>query len=611
VAAALLVPVLVLAVVVLTVRRARGADGNAPPDGHAVRRLFQYALLYGLAVVVATGLAGLLGRLLDPSVLAGSDQVVLARDLAFTAVGGPLLAVVALWSRRALAADPREARSLGWAAYVTAASLTSLVMTVTGAESLLRWALGLQAFSGLAPAQVLVWGAVWAMHRWIDGRVTPPEHARVHQLAASLIGLATGATGLGALLAGALRVLWGLDAGALLVGGGSPILRGLVTAVTGAAVWWVYWVRSAARSEPAPLWHSYVLLAGVAGGVVTAIVAASELGYSGLVWLLGDPGPRDAAAHFAGAPTRSAAVAVGMLVWWYHQAVLRGTGAGERTEVTRVYEYLMAGIGLLAAAGGLTTVAAALMGALAGATFAGGAIVNTLLAGATLLAVGGPVWWLYWRRIRAATGAAAAAEVTSPTRRVYLSVLLGLGAVAGVVALVAAAYLLFNDVVHGSVGAETLRRMRFAIGVLLSAPAIAGYHWTVRRDGQRHVSGTATASGPAFVLLVGPADGAIAHEVAHRTRGRVEAWTRTDEGGPPWTADDVMAALAGTPADEVVVLSEAGRLHAVPVRRRPAARLAAAVDASTGAVARGTRRGAGRADRDAGEQAGRDSEGDG
>lgn len=566
--AALLVPVLLVAVVLLGVRRARGEDGDVPADGHAVRRIFQYALLYGLAVVVAVGLAGLLGRLLGPATLARSDEVALARDLAFTAVGGPLLAVVAMWSRRTIARDPGEGRSLGWPVYVTAASLTALVMAVTGADSVLSWALGLQAYSGLAPAQVVVWGGMWATHRWIDGRVTQPEHTCVHQLAGSLIGLVTGATGLGALLAGALRVLWGLDAGDMLHGGSDAILQGLVTAVTGAVVWWVYWLRNGSRFEREPLWHAYVLLAGVAGGVVTAIVAFSTLGYTGLVWVFGDPGVRVAAYHFAGAPGRTAAVAVGLLVWWYHQAVLRRAGAGRRTEVTRVYEYLMSGVGLLAAVGGLTTVVAALADALAGATFAGGSTVNTLLAGVTLLAVGGPVWGLYWRRIQAATDAAVAEEVASPTRRVYLSVLVGVGAVATVVALVVAAYLLFTDIVRGGVGAETLRRMRYAIGVLLSAPSIAAYHWTVRRTGRGRAPATTRTSGPSYVLLLGPADRATAQDVAHRTHGRVDAWTRTDDDGPAWTADDVMTALADHPADEVVVLAESGRLRAVPVRRR-------------------------------------------
>ena len=572
-ATALLIPVLLVALVVLAVRKARGRDEDAPPDGHALRRIFQYLLLYGLSVVVAIGLTGLLGRLLEGATLVRSDQAELARSLAFTVVGVPLSAAVALWSRRKLADDTAEARSLGWASYVTAASLTCLLMTMTAAVSVLRWAAGLEGYSGRALAQVLVWGGLWAALWWIDGRVTPREHARVHHLTGSLIGLVTAATGLGGVLAGALRVLSGLDAGTVFTSGGNPILRGLATFVTGAAVWFVYWLRTAARDEREPLWLAYVLLAGVAGGLLSAVVAASTLVYTGLVWVLGEPRSTVAAEHFAAAPTATATVAVGTLVWWYHQAVLKEPGTATRTEVTRLYEYLMAGIGLLAATGGLITLVAALIDALAGNAFVGGSIVNTLLAGTTLLAVGGPVWWLHWREIQAATRAAGAEEVTSPTRRVYLYVLFGVGAVAAVVALVVAAYLLFQDIVSGTAGADTLRRMRFAIGALLSAPAIAGYHWTVRQDDRRHPSSTNMTPGPKFLLLVGPADRAIGREVARRTHGRVQTWTRTDNDAPTWTADDVMAAIGATTAEEIIVLSESGRLHAIPVHRGPAASL--------------------------------------
>jgi hypothetical protein len=299
--------------------------------------------------------------------------------------------------------------------------------------------------------------------------------------------------------------------------------------------------------------------------LLTAVVAASTLVYSVLVWVLGEPGSTVVAEHFDAAPTTTAATAVGILVWWYHQAVLKASGAGTRTEVTRVYEYLMAAIGLLAVAAGLITLVAALIEAVSGTAFVGGSIVNTLLAAATLLAVGGPVWWMYWRGIQAATRAAVAEEATSPTRRVYLYVLVGVGAVAAVVALVVAVYLLFQDVVQGTAGAETFRRMRFAIGVLLTAPAIAAYHWTVHQDDRQHLPAPITTAGPKFLLLVGPADRQVAREVARRTHGRVQAWSRADGGAQTWSADDVIAALADTTAEEVIVLSDAGRLHAIPI----------------------------------------------
>ncbi len=566
----LLLVILVVVLVVLAVRKANAREGGGAPDGHTVRRFFQYLLLYGLLVVVGIGLSGLLGRLLEWDVLVTADDAELARNLAFTVVGVPVFVGVALWSRRRLAADADEARSLGWAFYVTAASLTSLVVAMTGLGQVLEWATGLNDYSGRGLASFLVWGALWGAHWWLDARVTPREHSRVHHLAGSLIGLATAATGLAGVLAGALRTLLGLDrGGAVLAGDGNPMLQGLVTLAVGAPVWFVYWVRTTARYDRDALWFAYVLLAGVGGGLVTAIASASTLVYSVLVWLVGDPRSTDAAKHFENAPTAAAAAAVGLLVWWYHQAVLKEAGAEARTEVRRIYEYLMAGIGLLAAAAGLTTVVVALIEAVTGTerVVVGGSTVNTLLAAATLLAVGGPVWWLYWRKIQTAAKSEPAAELMSTTRRVYLFVLFGLGGVAAVVALLVGVYLFFKDVVDGAVGAETLRRMRFSIGVLLTTAAIAAYHWAVYRADREHVPAAVKTPGPRFVLLVGPADPEIAREVAHRTHGRVQAWSRTDDGLATWSVDEVMAALGDTASDEVIVLSEAGGLRAIPVHR--------------------------------------------
>lgn len=567
----LLLVILAVVLVTLAVRKANAGEGSGrPSDGHAVRRFFQFLLLYGLLVVVGVGLSGLLGRLLEWDVLVAGDEAALARDLAFTVVGVPVFVGVALWSRRRFVADSDEARSLGWAFYVTAASLTSLVLAMTGLGQVLQWATGLSDYSGGGLAGFLVWGASWGAHWWLDARVTPPDHSRVHHLAGSLIGLATAATGLAGVLAGALRSLWGLGGETVLAGDGSPMLRGLVILAVGAPVWFVYWIRTSARLGRDPLWFAYVLLAGVGGGLVTAITSASTLLYSVLVWLVGDPGAADAATHFENAPTATAAAAVGVLVWWYHQAVLKAAGPGARTEVRRIYEYLMAGVGLLAAAAGLTTAVVALIEALTGTerVIVGGSTVNTLLAAATLLAVGGPVWWIYWRRIESVAKSDPAGELMSTTRRVYLFVLFGLGGVAAVVALLVGVYLLFEDVVDGTLGAETVRRMRFSIGVLLTTAAIAAYHWAVYRSDREHAPAAVKTHGPRYVLLVGPADHEIAREVAHRTHGRVQAWSRTDDGLATWSVDEVMSALRDTTSDEVIVLAEAEGLRAIPVHRR-------------------------------------------
>ena len=106
-----------------------------------MRRFFQYLVLYGLLVVTAIGLSGLLGRLADRGAFV-EDESGLALSLAFTVVGLPLFTAVALWSRRNLRADPAEVKSVAWAAYVTLAALTSLSVAVDARNTSLQGLFG-------------------------------------------------------------------------------------------------------------------------------------------------------------------------------------------------------------------------------------------------------------------------------------------------------------------------------------------------------------------------------------------------------------------------------------------------------------------------------------
>lgn len=567
---AVLVLGIIVAAVVLVGRRMSGKQGpGGPPDIHMVRRFFQYLLLFGLLVVTASGLSGLLGRALERGALVSGDQSELALSVAFTVVGLPLYAVLALWSRKRLAEDPREASSLGWTFYSTVAALTTLSVTMFALHDVLAWATQLEPYSGAALARFVVWGALWAGHWWLGTHVTPVSLRRVHLLLGSLIGLVTSVTGLSGMLAGVIRLVLGFDEGQVLAGPGDPILRGAVTFAVGAPVWALYWLRTTSHMERDPLWLGYVLLAGVGGGLVTAITSASTVLYDVLVWLLGEPATTSATVHFQGVPTAAAAAVVGTVVWWYHHTTLEEAGpvAGGRTEIRRVYEYLMAGIALLAAAGGLTMAVAALVEAATGssAVLVGQSAVNSLLAAATLLLVGGPVWWFYWRAIQYAARALPEAEHTSPTRRIYLFVLFGLGGVAAVIALLIGVYLLFEDILAGTFGSETIRSMRYAVGVLLTSGTVSAYHWTVYRAEREQV--VATGHGPRFVLLVGPPDPQIARAVARSTGGRVQAWPRADGGGSPWSLEELQSLLSTATNEELIVLSDATGLHAIPIHR--------------------------------------------
>ena len=138
----------------------------------------------------------------------------------------------------------------------------------------------------------------------------------------------------------------------------------------------------------------------------------------------------------------------------------------------------MSAIGLLAAAVGLTMLVVAGVEAVVGSetVIVGESAVNTLLLAATLLVVGSPVWWFFWRRIQRAAVTEPAAEQASPTRRIYLLVLFGLGGIAAVVSLLIGVYLLFQDIVAGTFGSETIRSHAVPVGVLLTSGTVSAYH---------------------------------------------------------------------------------------------------------------------------------------
>lgn len=555
----LLLVILIAVGVGLVLRRLLGQRGVGG-GGSGVRRFFQYLVLYGLLVVVAIGLSGLLARLFSGAEVASFDQAQLARSLTFVLIGVPLYAGVALWARRQVAEDPAEVRSLGWAFYVTMASLTALVTAMVTLHSVLSWIAGRDEYDGSAVAGFLVWGVVWTGHWLIDRRLTPPRRSQVHLLAGSLTGLGVSAGGLIGLLAAALDALFGTG-GEVLLPGAPGLLGSAVTFFVGALVWWVYWVTTTVRAERTPIWLAYVFLFGVGGGLVSALSAAGTALYDVLVWVVGSPPTDDPSRHFSDVTALVAAAGVGLLIWWYHRSLLEDA-PGVRSEVRRVYEYLMAGVGLLAASMGLATLLIAFLEAVSGTAdlLVEASAVNTLLGALTALMIGAPVWWVFWRRIQRAD---PAEERTSPTRRVYLFVLFGVGGVAAVIALISAVFILVEDLLEGMLGAETVRSTRFAVGILAATGAIAAYHWAVYRADREHAPGE--PAGPSYVLLIGAADDEIARAVARRTGGRVHALARTDGQARPWSVDEVMDALAPSTDDDVVVLADGEGLQVVPV----------------------------------------------
>ena len=244
------------------------------------------------------------------------------------------------------------------------------------------------------------------------------------------------------------------------------------------------------------------------------------------------------------------------MIWWYHQQML-AAATPERSEVTRFYEYLMSGIALLAAAVGITLVVVALVESLVpvAAVEVGTSVANSLLAGVTLLLVGGPLWWVFWSRVERQTRDGDPEELASPTRRIYLFVLFGLGGVAAVVAVLVAAFLGIQGTLEDGFDSQVVRDMRLPVAILLATGAVSGSHWTIYRDDRSRLPAPAARRGPRFILLIGAPDDAVRRVVERLTGARVDLWVRTDGLAVPWVVDDVVAAVRASEADAVTVVA--------------------------------------------------------
>ena len=185
----ILSPIAFIALIIILVIRLRSGFASDGNQGQSVRRFFQYALLFGLVVVVANGLTGLLARLLESSDILVTDQTELARYLSFVVVGVPLFIGIALWIRRQYLADSAEAKAFGWSLYFTLASLTFLIGFTLSLRGVLFWMAGLGDYQSYPLAQFLIWGALWFGHWWANSRLTPTENSRAQHLIGSLYGL--------------------------------------------------------------------------------------------------------------------------------------------------------------------------------------------------------------------------------------------------------------------------------------------------------------------------------------------------------------------------------------------------------------------------------------
>ena len=556
---------LVVAIVRKVSNRSKPLDSNAQP----VKLFFQYALVFGLFMIVTVGIAGLLSRVLDTSNIVNSDQSSLASNLAFVVVGGPLLAGFSIWLRNSLRENPSEGEGFVPTFFATLAAIISLLVFLTSVIAGLKNLISSDPNLGSTLARAIVWGTAWIIILKISNSVIPKHDFRIQYFVGSFI------TALAALI-GLVQVLTGIFSTLLsqpiflgtqqteLITAESSIEVGLGTLAIAGGLWFHYWIKNANTLRTDSLWLGYVLIAGVGATLVTAIVSLSLSLYQVLVWNFGEPATQQIAEHFSNIPQSAAIASAALLFWWYHKSLLPTQSV--RTDIQRTYEYLMSAISLIASAIGISIVIVAIIEALTDQTrLSGPGAINTLIGAATVIIVAGPVWWRFWSRIQKVASNSPATEHSSPVRRTYLFLLFGVGGITAIISLITIVFQLFNGILSSSLGASTFSEMRFAIGILISTGIVAGYHWEIyRHEKDVQVSFASTVTN---VLLVGPKNSDLIHDLKEATNAKVSFLERADAEDLVWPKERVIELVAQSKEPDLLILLESTGVKVVPVIR--------------------------------------------
>lgn len=526
--------------------------------GRALRRLFRYGMLLVLTVLVGTGVTGLIA-LADPDVAAGPGYV--AFMLACVVVGGPGLILVLRWVRRAL--DRSDGADPAWEIYLVVVELAGLFTAATGAY---LWGEGLlEGRFRITPAAVtVVWGSIWLFHHTLAGRRGRAGRLRYGVLLGTAAGLVAGSVFGIEFVEGVLARLYDLVTGAgVIAGRDAPVPSALVGLVVWGAVWLRYWWWIGMGEEGGVLWRAYVLILGVVGGLLTALTGVWQFAYRILDWFLGDSGDTPS-LHFDELPLAVALGAVGWVVWRYHRVVLRSAAPGARSEVDRVHRYTVTGVGLIATVGGLGAVIAAGIQALLPADLLHRSDRSGLVAAVTLLLVGAPLWWRYWGAVQDWRREDPDAELRSPTRRVYLVCVFGLGGVLALGSLFTLAYRFLQSLLEGDSGTATVFAIRWPLALALTVGVTAAYHRAVRRADLADTPEETPRTPVRSVILLASGGHEIAAAVEKETGVKVRAWDRADSTDITLSAEQVTAAIESSQHEHLLIVARPDGLEMIP-----------------------------------------------
>ena len=493
------VPIVVVALIIGAVRRAADEDQPAGEPGiGTVRRLFIYGLAFVALGLGSSGVALLLGGMLDAVVgdrLISASNTELATALSLTVVGLPVWATFLLLAQRSLRQHTAEHRSLARGFYLLFVRAIALVVVIVNAEQSGEMLFGLTDFRGSPWGWLIVGLSVWFLHTQIaarSGTNTARMLDRGYLAFGSVVGLYVLAAGLIMALiepgTAAYDALFRSELARALDWSDGLIRAGILAGI-GGVVWGWHWIVRLRPSAPTLPWHIVIFLFGILAGVAAAIGAGAVALHTLLAWALGVSTASDAPQHFSGMVPALAFALIGGGSWLYHHAVLRDRISADAapSDPARINRYLLAAAGLVALSSGVTAgVALAIDGLIPVSDLVrpGDWWRDQLATTLTLVVVGGPLWWLSWTAAQRAVETFGAEERAALPRRALIFIVFAAAMLLSLGNLAVLLFHMFEATLASDFNRETIREVRWSVAMLVTAGVVAGYYWFILREDQ-------------------------------------------------------------------------------------------------------------------------------
>lgn len=503
----------------------------------SIRRLYFYLVAFISIEVVLWGLVGLLRSVANDTISGGADA--LAQALALILVGVPIFLVHWLWVQRASAREEEEKTATLRAVFFYAILLATLIPVVQNLLSFIDRVLiqgaGLEAGRAFSLFReqtltdnliAIVMNGIVAAYFWnilrgewatLPDRENFTEVRRLYRYIWMLYGLLMTVFGAQQIL----RFLFYIPGDLLGELGREVVINGLALLIVGTPIWVYSWkIIQDSLVDPAEMGSTLrlaILYLLALGGVITVITTASIIVNAIVTWLLGvDWTFRDFVQQIGG--PLSIGLPLG-LVWayygyWLNRHIEAVGDSVRQASMKRLYNYILALIGLVVAFIGVATLFAFLIDMITGTRILmNDSTRGTLATSLSSLIVGLPLWLVMWRPMQAdamAPGEMGDHARRSVLRKAYLYLVIFMAVIGGMGIAVGLVNLLIRAALEGVTGSNFANELLNFLQLLFLFGVVLMYHLNVlRMDGASTADALADKQSVYSVLVVDSGNGFV------------------------------------------------------------------------------------------------------